>query len=137
MSIFNSKKAKEFDYDDNYDREFYRADSDEGAVGDVVEEIAPAAAPQKSAPAGAGALKVVKPHAPEDGLVIADYLINGFTVVMNIEALDRAIVIRLVDFLQGALHVLDGELRRVTKTTFVLTPNKGILTEEEFANEEE
>lgn len=137
MSIFSPKKAKEFDYDDNYDRDFYRPDSDEGTVGEVVEEAAPEAAQKKSAPVGAGALKVVKPHAPEDGLVIADYLINGFTVVMNIEALDRAIVIRLVDFLQGALHVLDGELRRVTKTTFVLTPNKGILTEEELAAEEE
>lgn len=137
MSIFSPKKAKEFDYDDNYDRDFYRPDGDEGTVSDVVEDTAPAAAPQKSASAGTGALKVVKPHAPEDGLVIADYLINGFTVVMNIEALDRKIVIRLVDFLQGALHVLDGELRRVTNTTFVLTPNKGILTEEEFAGDEE
>ena len=136
MSIFSSKKAKDFTYDDNYDKDFYRADLDDGSIGDVVEEAAPEAAPQKSASIGAGALKVVKPHAPEDGLVIADYLINGFTVVMNIEALDRAIVIRLVDFLQGALHVLDGELRRVTKTTFVLTPNKGILTEEEFAGDE-
>ena len=136
MSIFSSKKSRDFTYDDNYDKDFYRADIDEGSIGDVVEEAAPEAAPQKSASIGAGALKVVKPHAPEDGLVIADYLINGFTVVMNIEALDRAIVIRLVDFLQGALHVLDGELRRVTKTTFVLTPNKGILTEEEFTGDE-
>ena len=44
---------------------------------------------------------------------------------MNIEELERSVTIRLIDFLQGALHVLDGELRRVTKSTFVLSPRKG------------
>ena len=139
MNIFNTKKAKDFEYDDNYDVDFYRADEEEGVIDEAVnepivaEEIAPA---QESVASGEGALKVVKPHSPEDGLVIADYLIDGYTVVMNIEALDRAITIRLIDFLQGSLHVLGGELRRVTKTTFVLTPRKGVVSEEDLAHAE-
>lgn len=135
MSIFTTKK-KDFEYDDNYDANFYRAEEDEGEIRESA-EAAPAEAAQKpTIPTGNGALKVVKPHAPEDGLVIADYLMNGFTVVMNIEALERSITVRLIDFLQGALHVLDGELRRVTKTTFVVTPRKGVVTEEEFGDAE-
>ena len=137
MNIFNSKKAKDFEYDDNYDTDFYRADEEEGVLDESIDEpIVAEEIPEKkeTVASGEGALKVVKPHSPEDGLVIADYLIDGYTVVMNIEALDRAITIRLIDFLQGSLHVLGGELRRVTKTTFVLTPRKGVVSEEDLAN---
>lgn len=135
MSIFN-KRPKDYNYDDNYDNDFYRADEEDMVGEEEDEDIAPVtAAPTKkqATPAGSGALKVVKPHSAQDGLVIADYLIHGYTVVMNIEALERSVTIRLIDFLQGALHVLDGELRRVTKSTFVLSPRKGEVTEEEPA----
>ena len=135
MSIFTTNK-KDYEYDDNYDANFYHAGQDEGEISENA-AAAPAEAAQKTTvPTGNGALKVVKPNAPEDGLVIADYLMNGFTVVMNIEELDRSITVRLIDFLQGALHVLDGELRRVTKTTFVLTPRKGVVSEEVFGGAE-
>lgn len=138
MSIFN-KKPKEVNYEDPYDRGFYNpGGEDDGVVGedDDLDMMPAAPAPtKKPAPTagGSGALKVVKPHDAEDGLQIADFLMQGFTVVMNIEALERDITIRLIDFLQGALHVLDGELRRVTKSTFVLSPRKGEVEEGEFA----
>lgn len=132
MSIFG-KKPKDYSYDDNYDNDFYRGEED-GVVGEDEEDgelLSPVTAPQKKPASGsAGALKVVKPRDAQDGLIIADYLIHGYTVVMNIEALERDITIRLIDFLQGALHVLDGELRRVTKSTFVLSPRKGEVSED-------
>ena len=93
---------------------------------------------KKAAPAGSGAWKVVKPHDAQDGLIIADYLVSGYTVVMNIESLERDITVRLIDFLKGAVHVLDGELRRVSKSTFVISPRKGEITEDsEIARETE
>ena len=134
MSIFGKKQRESYNYDDAYDNGFYRDEEDDGVVGeDDVPDLTAPAAPQKKKPAatgGAGALKVVKPRDAQDGLVIADYLMGGFTVVMNIESLERDITIRLIDFLQGALHVLDGELRRVTKSTFVLPPRKGEVSED-------
>ena len=133
MSIFN-KKPRDYQYNDNYDNDFYRGPGDEDGVigGDEDEDlIPPMPAPQKkSAPAASGGWKVVKPHDAQDGLIIADYLVHGYTVVMNIESLDREITVRLIDFLQGAIHVLDGELRRVSKSTFVLSPRKGEITED-------
>ena len=62
--------------------------------------------------------------------MIADYLIHGYTVVMNIETLERDMIVRLIDFLQGAVHVLDGEINRVSKTTFVISPRKGDMSED-------
>ena len=140
MSVFGNKQ--DYNYDDNYDNDFYRGGEEDGVVGgdeDGEELTAPAApaASKKPAPksggksgANAGALKVVKPRDAQDGLVIADYLMHGYTVVMNIESLERDMTVRLIDFLQGALHVLDGELRRVTKSTFVLSPRKGEVSED-------
>jgi len=67
-------------------------------------------------------LKVVKPQGYDDGPSIVDSLIAGSTVVLNIEELDRDKAKRLVDFLLGALHVLDGDMKRVSATTLVLAP---------------
>lgn len=133
---FFKKPRNDYDsYDDSYDNGFYRAEEEEedGVVGDYEDE-APALTPTpKKAASGSSAnrLKVVKPHGYQDGPTIAEYLVDGYTVVMNIEELERPSALRLIDFLLGALQVLGGELRRVTKTTLVLSPRLGELVEEE------
>lgn len=137
---FFKKPRNDYDsYDDSYDNGFYRAEDDEedGIVGDL-EDDAPALAPRKQAPAGsANRLKVVKPRGYQDGPSIAEHLVDGYTVVMNIEELERPAALRLIDFLLGALQVLGGELRRVTKTTLVLSPRSGELAEDEEQMEED
>ena len=82
-------------------------------------------------------------QARKDRLTVTMFLMNGFqlhgivrgfdgfTVVLDIEGLDPKSSIRLIDFLAGALQVLGGELRRVTKTTFVLSPHAGGFSDEE------
>ena len=136
---FNRKPVhNDYDsFDDSYDNDFYRGDEDEedGVLVDYEDDKdrAPATAPKKNPrQSGGNMLKVVKPHGYEDGPAIADYLTEGYTVVMNIEELERNPALRLIDFLLGALQVLGGELRRVTKTTLVLSPRSGeVLGEEE------
>lgn len=141
MNIFN-KKQKDYKYDESFDNDFYRGPEDEeGVIGDEDDNdlIPPVPAPQKkAAPAAQSAWKVVKPHGAKDGLVIADYLSHGYTVVMNIEDMERDMIVRLIDFLQGAIHVLGGELRRVSSSTFVLSPRKGEISEDtEISREDE
>ena len=134
MSFFN-KKPRETYNDDDFNNDFYRGPEDEdGMISDEDDDDLvppmPAAAPKKNTPAGAGSWKVLKPHNAQDGLIIADYLMTGCTVVMNLEELDRDVTVRLIDFLMGAVHVLDGELRQVSKSTFVISPRKGEITED-------
>ncbi len=141
MNIFN-KKQKDVKYNDNYDNDFYRGPEDEEDVisdEDDNELIPPVpTAAKKAAPTPQSAWKVVKPHSAKDGLVIADYLIHGYTVVMNIEDMERPMVVRLIDFLQGAIHVLGGDLRRVSTSTFVLSPRQGEISEDtEISREDE
>ena len=82
-------------------------------------------------------LKVVKPKSYADGPSIADHLTAGSTVVLNIESLDRASAIRLIDFLMGAIHVLGGDMKSVTKTTLVFAPRNVGVTDFENAQEVE
>ena len=129
---FFKKSKNDYESYDSYDNGFYRGDEDEdeGVVGDGVEEENPPLPPKRPAVSSSNMLKLFKPTDYQDGSVIADYLMDGYTVVMNIEELERAAVMRLIDFLLGVIHVLDGDMRRVAKTTLVLTPRKGDVSDE-------
>ena len=82
-------------------------------------------------------LKVIKPKSNKEGSAIADYLVAGSTVVLNIESLDRMSAIRLIDFLLGAIHVLGGDMKSVTKTTLVFAPRNVGVSDFENAQEVE
>ena len=68
-------------------------------------------------------LKVVRPASFEDVSGIADYLIDGCTVVLNLELLDRATTVRMLDFLNGVTYVKDGEIKNVAPNTYIVTPS--------------
>ena len=68
-------------------------------------------------------LKVLRPESYEDVSVVADNLIAGCTVFLNMEALERPVMMRMLDFLNGVAYCLDGEIKRVANTTFIITPH--------------
>ena len=68
-------------------------------------------------------LKVVRPADFDEVSDIADYLLSGCTVVLNLELLDPASTIRMLDFLNGVTYSTDGEIKNVSKSTYILTPN--------------
>ena len=71
-------------------------------------------------------LKVLRPKSYEDVSVAADHLIAGCTVVLNTDALDKATMHRMLDFLNGVAYCLDGEIKRVAQHTFIITPHGDI-----------
>ena len=68
-------------------------------------------------------LKVVRPTSFEEVSTIADYLIAGCTVVLNLELLDKAATIRMLDFINGVTYTKDGEIKNVALNTYIITPN--------------
>lgn len=68
-------------------------------------------------------LKVVRPADFEEVSDIADYLLMGCTVVLNLEVLDQASTIRMLDFLNGVTYSMDGEIKNVSRSTYIITPN--------------
>ena len=117
---------------DNYgdfagDDEYYRGGGfDDNETMDGMDNgFDTAAAPAEPAPAfGANtvSLKIVNPKGYDDAKEIADYLMNGNTILLNIENMAREQAVRLVDYLLGAAHALGGVMKIVGKTTIVVAP---------------
>ena len=88
-------------------------------------------AQRKSAPIIAGAgdadsnieLKVVRPASFEEVSDVADYLLMGCTVVLNLELLDSASTLRMLDFLNGVTYSTDGDIKNVARSTYIITPH--------------
>lgn len=70
-------------------------------------------------------LKVVRPESISEVGTIADHLIDGCTVVLNVELLDKPQITRMLDFLRGVTYTIDGEIKSVAKATYIIT-SKGI-----------
>lgn len=66
-------------------------------------------------------LKVVRPETFEDVTTVADYLLSGCTVFLNLEATDKAIARRLMDFLGGVAYVNRCQIKPVSNTTYIIS----------------
>lgn len=75
-------------------------------------------------------LKVVHPASFEEVGEIADYLIEGCTVVLNLELLDPVQTVRMLDFLNGVTYSTDGEIKNVAKNTYIITPHNVDISED-------
>ena len=76
-------------------------------------------------------LKVVRPASFEEVGDIADYLIDGCTVVLNLELLDGVQTVRMLDFLNGVTYSTDGEIKNVAKNTYIITPHNVDVSEDD------
>jgi cell division inhibitor SepF len=68
-------------------------------------------------------LKVVRPESFDEVSSIADHLLADCTVVLNLELLDKASSLRMLDFLNGITYSKDGEIKKVAQSTYIITPN--------------
>lgn len=65
---------------------------------------------------------LVKPEKFEDASSIANHLRDKRTVVLNLEAANKDIARRLVDFLSGVAYALEGKIKKVAISTYIITP---------------
>ena len=112
----------DFAGDDKYygDGGFDEMDENDTEAG-AFDDLGDTAAPSFGAPVTA-ALKIVNPKDYKDATEIANLLMNGNTVLLNIESIAKEQAIRLLDYLSGAVHVAGGLMTKVSKTTIVIAP---------------
>ncbi|MDR3207714.1 MAG: cell division protein SepF [Oscillospiraceae bacterium] len=65
---------------------------------------------------------LVKPERFDAAPEVADHLREKRTVVLNLESANKEIARRLVDFLSGVAYALDGKIKRVANSTYIITP---------------
>ena len=73
---------------------------------------------------------VFEPRAYNESIQIAQALKERKTVILNLQLLDREESQRIVDFLCGCTHALDGNQRKIGDFVFIFTPNNINLTQE-------
>lgn len=144
LSGFGKRKEEESYYDPYYSGG-YGAKEEENVqeMGNVVPDDSDVreVAPKETQKAFGGineeavSLKVMAPKTYAEATKVADSLIAGSTVVLNVEALDQAEMLRFMDFLMGVLYVIHGNMKNVSNTTVVVSPSD--IADESEAQDEE
>lgn len=127
------KKKDEDSYYDSYYSDTYDAKEEDAReeVVNVVADDSNVREPSHGEPQAtfggineeAVSLKVMAPKSYSEAIKVADSLIAGSTVVLNVEALESAEKIRFMDFLMGVLYVIRGQMKHVSQTTVVVSPS--------------
>ncbi len=114
---FVVQEGVEFDnWDDNETMD--EMDEPEEAPVAPAEPVAPA----PTFTAAPVALKIITPKAYDDAREITDYLMNGNTILLNMDGISRELAVRVIDYLKGAIQVVGGMMTKVGKTTLVVAP---------------
>ena len=121
---FMEKFAKrEAEKDEMEFKPFEQTQRAEVAAPQFHEDEAPA---EKNNRSSGVELKVIRPESYEEVRTVADNLIDGCTVVLNVEALDKHVIFRMLDFLNGVTYCSDGEIKKVAQNTFIITPHSRV-----------
>lgn len=157
------KKNREIITDDDIDTEEYE-DYEEEDYEEEEEEETPAA-PAEPAPRSATArrqtyaaaskaeqvstrklynngepksvIDIRTPETREEAYEIADCLLKGHSVTINLEVINRELASRILDFLGGVTYACGGELIKVTKTTWMVTPGDVGVNRQGFLSDTE
>lgn len=65
---------------------------------------------------------LVKPDRFDQVSEIADHLRSKQAIVLNLETTNKDVARRLVDFLSGCAYALDGKIKKVAVSTYLITP---------------
>ena len=92
----------------------------------------------RAAPANAKPqMSMASPTRFEDGARLADSLLAGRTVLLNLENAGKVDARRLLDFMSGAAYALQGYVKRVSGSIYLVVPNGEEVTEADAMNQME
>ncbi len=73
---------------------------------------------------------ICQPTTFEQSEEICNYLKERKSVIVNLEYVNKDVARRIVDFISGAVHALDGHIQKISNSIFLIAP-----TNYEIANE--
>ena len=129
---YNEEDMDEYDYDEE-EEELEAEPEPAPAASRRSSFSAPetgSAAPRRSGPTKVMSLNnnsamqviLVKPDRFDNVSEIADHLRDKKAIVLNLESTNKDVARRLVDFLSGVAYALDGKIKKVAISTYILTP---------------
>ena len=67
-------------------------------------------------------LKVVKPTQFSQILIAGDYLVEGKTVLLNLEGVEKNLCRRMIDFIGGVAYALNATIKNATDDSYFIAP---------------
>lgn len=134
MNFFGKKSAHFGEEDGFYDPELEAEPLE--AVPEQPETVAPSVdAPPASVGLGGGSLELKVMHSEkyEDVVTVAENLLDHCTVVLDLNAANKEVRRRILDFLSGVAFSIGGQVRRVTENTYIITPSNVDVSESHVA----
>ena len=112
IMVFFKKNNENYDNGGFVDEGFDQGYNDEVVEDSFASDVQPVPAePEAFAPA-APALKIVNPKEYKDAVEIANLLMNGNTILLNIESIAKEQAIRLLDYLANNDKAVDKLAQR-------------------------
>jgi cell division inhibitor SepF len=73
----------------------------------------------------------VSPRSFNDAQQVADRFKADQPIIVNLQAVDRELARRLIDFTSGLCYALDGNMEKVADNVYLLSPSNVQVPEEE------
>lgn len=134
MGLFNRFSdlfRTEEDYDEGYENSYEDEIAEEQVAPQPQTTIPRQTTTQQAAPVratgGIGSssaleMKVIKPERFEAVTQIGDHLMARRTVVLNLEDTNKETIRRIIDFCSGIAFAIEGQIKRVANSTYIITP---------------
>ncbi len=119
-----------FKEDDSYIDEEESFAVGEDSADEMEQPVAAASAPKTTGVGSSAALemKVVKPDRIDSAFGIGEHLLARRTVVINFEETNKETVRRILDFLGGVVFAIEGNIKKVSDATYIVTPKNVDVT---------
>lgn len=81
--------------------------------------------------------RTLMPESFAEAKLVADEFKRGVPVVLNLQAIERDLARRLIDFASGICYVLDGSMEKIASQVFLLIPEAVEVSDEDRRRIEE
>ena len=125
--MLNFTKKNRYAFEDDVEMDDFGGYTDTEEMDEMDDDMQAPAAPVEpvAAPsfnANPVSLKIITPKSYEDAKEITEFLMNGNTILLNMDGIGRDVAMRVIDYLKGALQVVGGMMTKVGRTTLVVAP---------------
>lgn len=105
-------------YSYNYDKEVEEDEEPEekGFFGRKIGKVVSMPQPQQVR------MVITQPTSFEQSEEICNYLKEKKSIIVNLEYVNKDVARRIVDFISGAVHALDGHIQKVSNAIFLVAP---------------
>jgi len=103
-------------YTYNYDKETEEETEPVGFFGKKFGKVVSMPSPQQVR------MVITQPTSFEQSEEICNYLKEKKSIIVNLEYVNKDVARRIVDFISGAVHALDGHIQKVSNAIFLIAP---------------